>query len=133
MSALDKQIDGSHYKGAKLQPIELAYMLGATPCFTKLAKYLTRDKGDKFVNIEKARHCIELEEALETNVWQYVVNNIRALYWKIFKRIGIHPLIEEFTEDVTIRSALQAMFVKDYSAAKFVVNNYKNKCELLDI
>ena len=51
MSALDTQIDGGHYKDVKIQPIELAYKLGASPAFCKLAKYLSRDKGDKKINL----------------------------------------------------------------------------------
>ncbi len=31
MSALDTQIQGTHYKNVTLQPIEITYMLGASP------------------------------------------------------------------------------------------------------
>ena len=64
MSALANQIDGNHYKNQPIQPIELAYYLKETPCFCKLAKYLTRDKGDKKINLQKAVHCIKLEQEL---------------------------------------------------------------------
>lgn len=57
-SALETQQGGNHYKTMKLQPVKLGYKIGATPCFVKLAKYLTRNKNDKKENLEKAFHCI---------------------------------------------------------------------------
>jgi DNA-binding phage protein len=45
-------------KNVKIQPIELAYKLGASPAFCKLAKYISRQKNDKKINLQKAIHCI---------------------------------------------------------------------------
>ena len=71
MSGLGTQIDGGHYTSMKMQPIELAYRLYGTPCFCKLAKYLTRDKGHKLTNLQKARHCITLEQDLSKYAMAY--------------------------------------------------------------
>ena len=129
MSALNTQVDGDHYKDQKIQPIELAYMLGETPAFTKLAKYLTRDKNDKLVNIDKALHCISLEEELSKHVWKYSYLYFKRLYWKVFKSGEIHPMIKEFSADENIQQALQFMFLKDYNSAKIATFNYRCDCE----
>lgn len=129
MSALDKQVDGNHHKNQKIQPLELAYMLGETPAFTKLAKYLTRDKNNKFVNIDKARHYISLEKDLKKHVWKYSFTYLHRLYWKTFKKGTIHPLIKEFNKDVNIQYALHYMFLKEYTLANFEVIKYRMKCK----
>ena len=56
MSALNKQVAGNHYKVQKIQPIELAYMLGQTPAFCKVCKYATRIKDDPVQQLNKALH-----------------------------------------------------------------------------
>ena len=62
MSAFDKQVDGNHYKNQVVQPFELAYLVaGGDAGFCKFVKYLTRDKGDRKVNLEKAIHVTELK------------------------------------------------------------------------
>ena len=63
-NAFDNQVDGDHYTKMAMQPIELAYLVGGTPCFCKLAKYATRIKGERQINLDKAIHCIELERTL---------------------------------------------------------------------
>ena len=79
-NALDVQIDGDHYKKQPIQPVELAYYVNGTPCFCKLAKYLTRDKGDKLVNIKKALHCIGLERDLKGFIDLSLTSNNHK-YW----------------------------------------------------
>ncbi len=63
-SALESQVGGSHYKTLTIQPVQLAYSIGGSPCFCKLTKYITRDKGDRKENLAKALHVIELENEL---------------------------------------------------------------------
>ena len=123
-SALDVQIDGQHYKNQKIQPIELAYKLGGTPAFCKLAKYLTREKNDKKINLQKAYHCICLEEDLR--FW--------ASYHYEYEMID-HAIIEDneqliidFSNGVyEVQQALFEMFFRDYSKAKYWVNQYALK------
>ena len=63
-NALEQQVGGTHYKDMKMQPAELAYKVGGSPMFCKLAKYLTRDKGERVDNLNKALHCIALENEM---------------------------------------------------------------------
>lgn len=64
VSALNFQQDGDHYKTLKMQPLELAYRVNGSPCFTKLAKYASRKKVDRLGDLKKAIHCIQLEQEL---------------------------------------------------------------------
>jgi hypothetical protein len=66
MDALQTQIGGDHYKSLKMQPMELAYLIGGSPCFMNVTKYITRNKGDRLENLQKAYHCIQLESQLRS-------------------------------------------------------------------
>jgi len=92
MSALKEQVAGSHYKELDYQPVQLTYELGGSPLFCKVAKYLTREKGEKSEQLEKARHCIRLEkELINERVRYYMVVVIDP------KEEGI-PQIEKFAK-----------------------------------
>lgn len=108
MSGLGNQIDGTHYTAMKMQPIELAYKLYATPCFCKLAKYLTRDKGDKLTNLKKARHCIELEKDLRQYAFRYM-DGLDYLSTMDAKKI-----IDVFTDNTQYREALIWMWLGNW-------------------
>ena len=117
-SALETQQGGNHYKTMKLQPVELGYKVGATPCFVKLAKYLTRNKNDKKENLEKAFHCICIEEDLVDCIqFYYDSDNIGFLEYKDY-------MIGEFSDNIFIRNALSAMYDRNYKVAKQNVKYY---------
>ena len=117
-SALETQQGGNHYKTMRLQPVELGYKLGATPCFVKLAKYLTRNKNDKKENLEKAFHCICIEEDLVDCIqFYYDSDNIGFLEYKDY-------MIGEFSDNIFIRNALSAMYDRNYKVAKQNVKYY---------
>jgi hypothetical protein len=123
MSALDSQVSGNHYKVMKMQPIELAYRLHGSPCFCKLAKYLTRDKGDKLTNLKKAKHCIQLEaELLGKGCGQdYVLN-----YSGVAKA---SRLIYEFTDNPDYQTALEEMYHGFHENAVAVVDKLIKELE----
>ena len=75
MSALDKQVGSDHYKKLGVQPFEVTlanfgYQGLRAAVYTKVLKYLSRDKGTHIQDIEKAIHCLEiqLEAARKANV-----------------------------------------------------------------
>lgn len=66
MNALDTQVGGGHYKDQGIQPFELTYAnFGykgvAASVYTKVNKYLTRNKDDHLKNLRKAEHCIQIQ------------------------------------------------------------------------
>ena len=65
-NALDRQVGGNHYTNMKKQPLEKTYSQYGYEgvkhsIYTKVDKYLTRDKGTDRVDINKAIHCLELQ------------------------------------------------------------------------
>ena len=67
MSALETQVDGSHYKKLKIQPIEYIHANGIGYMEGNVIKYVSRWKDKNGINdLEKARHYIDLLIELET-------------------------------------------------------------------
>jgi len=61
MSALDKQVGGSHYNGMAIQPMEYSMLNGLDPCQHTAIKYISRFRDkDGIKDLHKAIHCIEL-------------------------------------------------------------------------
>ena len=65
-SALNTQVAGDHYKKQGLQPFEITfanfgYKGVQAAVYTKVNKYLTREKGDHRENVEKAIHCLQIQ------------------------------------------------------------------------
>ena len=105
--ALSQQVDGSHYKGCKLQPMELAYKLGESPAFLKVAKYLIRDKGDKIINLKKAIHIAQIDEQLNgAKVYKASKPKIKAT--------ELLKLLSDFSKDVRVQDVLFAMYFYHY-------------------
>lgn len=66
LSALEKQVSGSHYKDCKIQPIEYIHANGLDFCEGNVVKYITRWRSKNGIkDLEKAKHYIELLIELE--------------------------------------------------------------------
>tara|TARA_R110002012_G_scaffold92271_1_gene224201 strand:+ start:2536 stop:2928 length:393 start_codon:yes stop_codon:yes gene_type:complete len=122
MSALSRQVEGQHYKNQKIQPIELAYVLGQTPAFCKVAKYATRIKDDPVQQLHKALHCIELDEELK---------DYHHLYGKIQDTDLVYKLLSIFTEDENLHACLMAMHLGDYTQAIFYMQDMITTAEAI--
>jgi|TARA_B110000914_G_C15363352_1_gene399634 hypothetical protein len=65
-SAMNSQIGGDHYKYQGIQPLEATYANFGyegirASVYTKVNKYLTREKGSHAKDIEKAIHVLEMQ------------------------------------------------------------------------
>jgi hypothetical protein len=61
VSALDKQVSGSHYKDKAIQPIIYIHANNLGFCEGNVVKYITRWKEKNGIaDLEKAKHYIEL-------------------------------------------------------------------------
>lgn len=61
VSALDKQVSGSHYKDFKIQPVEYIYANNIPFLEANVIKYTSRHRAkNKSADIKKAIHCLEL-------------------------------------------------------------------------
>jgi hypothetical protein len=68
-SALDTQVGGDHYKNQGIQPFELTYANFGyegvrAAIYTKVNKYLSRDKGTPEQDLDKAIHCLQIQKQL---------------------------------------------------------------------
>ena len=66
INALDTQVAGDHYKNQGIQPFEVTfanfgYQGVRAAAYTKVLKYLTREKGIHRENVEKAIHCLQIQ------------------------------------------------------------------------
>ncbi|WP_275525539.1 hypothetical protein [Burkholderia cenocepacia] len=63
VTALHRQVGGSHYKGLKIQPMEFSAANGLNALQHTAVKYIVRKKGDKAKRLEdldKAIHSLEM-------------------------------------------------------------------------
>jgi len=63
--AFGKQVGGTHYNNLGIQPLEITYRNWGyagvkASVYTKVNKYLTRNKGNELEDIHKAIHCLEM-------------------------------------------------------------------------
>lgn len=68
MSALEKQVDGNHYKDMAIQPIIYIYANEIPFIEGNVIKYVSRWKNKNGIkDLEKARHLIDMLIELESN------------------------------------------------------------------
>ena len=66
MSALDKQVSGSHYKELVIQPIQFIHANNIPFMEANVIKYICRHKTKNVLaDLQKAKHYIELLMELE--------------------------------------------------------------------
>ena len=66
-SALNVQVDGSHYKNLAIQPVEYIHANGLGFCEGSVVKYVTRWRAKNGIaDLKKARHFIDLLIELES-------------------------------------------------------------------
>lgn len=67
MSALEKQINGDHYKSLTIQPVEYIHANNIPFLEGNVIKYVTRWRNKNGIaDLEKAKHYIELLIELES-------------------------------------------------------------------
>lgn len=66
-TALDKQVDGNHYKDQAIQPVEYIHANNIGYMEGNVIKYVSRWRSKNGIkDLEKAKHYIELLIELET-------------------------------------------------------------------
>lgn len=126
MSALDKQIGGSHYRNKGLQPIELIVALNLNFIEGNIVKYITRYKEKNGVqDIMKCIHYSQLAIELKCIRHNIDIHNNYAL---ILQYIKINDLCS--VQTYVLNSCLQ----NDYEQVKLLCNemvkNYNSEKSL---
>tara|TARA_B100000242_G_C43019480_1_gene474346 strand:+ start:640 stop:1008 length:369 start_codon:yes stop_codon:yes gene_type:complete len=60
-SSLKKQVAGNHYKKLAIEPIEYILANNLSYCCGNAIKYISRDKGNRIDDLNKAIHYLEME------------------------------------------------------------------------
>jgi len=66
-SAFSEQVQGTHYKSLKIQPLEYSMANDFNACQAHVVKYISRynkkwkDKKDQIKDLEKAKHVIDMQ------------------------------------------------------------------------
>ena len=64
-SAFNNQVGGDHYKKMGIQPLELVllnrgYVAFSGACYTKIVKYMDRNKDNEVEQLKKAHHVLAM-------------------------------------------------------------------------
>lgn len=126
-NALDVQVGGDHYKNVAMQPVQLAYMVGGSPAFKDVAKYLTRQKENREQDLQKALHYIQLEnELLDYRASKYMV------YMTGYEGEEIGVFCSQFDDGPIYESILTKMIDGYLQTAADELTQYINKDKLDD-
>lgn len=116
MSALEQQVGGSHYKDVEIQPVQIAYSIGATPLWLKVCKYITRDKENKVEDFGKAIHCAALEnDLMELRCQKYIAELVP------FEHMDIKAFAEQYEDSEFISEVLQKMYFGYYKTVSDLI------------
>jgi hypothetical protein len=104
VSALDRQVGGSHYKDLAIQPVEfiernnLSYLEGA------IVKYVTRHRAKNGRDdLEKAKHCIDLLLQLHYDTYESVILSVDEMFAEHLAALeDAEALVESFNEGAPI-------------------------------
>lgn len=131
MSATTFQVDGTHYTKMKIQPMMLASQLNASPCFVKVAKYITRNKDDMFLQLDKAFHVVLLEQELRGDDDFYGMTLDPEGHYTMIEVPDVGEKIKAFAGQFLhaeyIHNILRDMFNRDYCEAKQEIRHLRQR------
>lgn len=133
MKAEDIQVAGEHYKKMDYQTGRFGYDVGLESFGTQIAKYLTRDKGSRVENLEKAYHCISLEQQYELDsAREQVMDGIYepTSYLDIYEAYCDDKFIDRYFAQFEDGKKLKGIMINymkaNFSAAKRGLRRYIN-------
>ena len=119
VDALKRQVGGSHYTDMKYQPMELCEDLMLYPAFVHVTKYLTRNKGDRKINLEKALHCIVIEYEYLTE--QHELPKVEKI--SFMDEEYLKSFCGQFENASQYFNILNALLSKDYAKTIVLMQN----------
>lgn len=104
MSAMTQQVDGEHYLEMLIQPLELSYLIAeGDASFCKLVKYITRNKGERKVNLEKAIHVVKLYSEISTKYLKNIKGKVNDSSYKLLELTFRHLRNPDLCEAICIQ------------------------------
>lgn len=118
-TALNTQIGGSHYKNMAIQPVELIAGLKFDFIQGSIVKYISRDKGNRLQDLQKAKHFCELGIIYGGFEKQVNISSIKCV------SLSRHISNYVYSNNLHANSYDIILFVahNDYKKAATVINN----------
>lgn len=114
-----EQIGGSHYKNMACQPIELIAKLKFDFIQGSILKYISRDKGNRLQDLQKAKHFCEI--GIVYGGFEKKVNVKSPACQSLFKRINNYVQVNALHPDVS--DVILYVAHNDYKKAAIIINN----------
>lgn len=127
MKAENIQVGGNHYKTMAYQTARFGYDVELTSLGTQIAKYLTRDKGSRNENLEKAYHCICLDQQFE-NEDAHLKNfeSLLNIYYKDTDEHFLEKYFSQFPDGGKLKAIMRQYMKANFSQAKGLLRKYIN-------
>lgn len=126
MNAEKIQVGGQHYKNMAYQTARFGFDAGLESLGTQIAKYLTRDKGSRIENLEKAYHCISLDQQFDKDLQKETGSVEYSL--DIYLESEDEPLLEkyfsQFTDGDKLKAVMRQYMKANYPQAKGLLRKY---------
>ncbi len=126
MKAEDIQVAGNHYKDMAYQTARFGFDAGLESLGTQIAKYLTRDKGSHIENLEKAYHCICLDQQFDEE-WKLEEGDYCLdIYYEHDDEPYLDKYFSQFPDGDKLKSVMRQYMKANYPQAKGLLRKYIN-------
>lgn len=127
MNAENIQVGGNHYKNMAYQTARFGFDIGLVSLGTQIAKYLTRDKGSRIENLEKAYHCLCLEQQYDKEDLLYTEDG--DSWFDIYDEDDEDDLeryFSQFPDGDKLKAIMRQYLKANFSQAKGLLRKYIN-------
>ncbi len=130
MKAENIQVAGNHYKTMAYQTARFGFDVGLESLGTQIAKYLTRDKGSRIENLEKAYHCICLDQQFDEE-WKLEEGDYCLdIYYEHDDEPCLEKYFSQFPDGDKLKSIMRQYMKANYPQAKGLLRKYINSLAL---
>lgn len=124
MNAENIQVGGQHYKTMAYQTARFGYDTELVSLGTQIAKYLTRDKGSRIENLEKAYHCICLDQQFEKDSAKKGFEPLLDIYCKGSDEHFLEKYFSQFTDGDKFKAVMRQYMKANFPQAKGLLRKY---------
>ncbi len=124
MKAENIQVAGNHYKNMAYQTARFGYDVELVSLGTQIAKYLTRDKGSRIENLEKAYHCICLDQQFEKEDTIKDSEPLLDIYYKNSDEYFLDKYFSQFPDGDKLKAIMRQYMKANYPQAKGLLRKY---------
>lgn len=133
MKAEDTQVAGNHYKDMAYQTGRFGYDVGLISFGTQIAKYLTRDKGSRIENLEKAYHCLSLEQQYDKEETLLEDDSWFRIYDEEDDEPHLERYFSQFPDGDKLKAIMRQYMKANFSQAKGLLRKYINNFALFKV